>query len=256
MRILALGDFVGEESISYVGARLAKIKSENRIDFVIANGENASAIRGLSRADAMKILDSGVDLITGGNHIFGVRDLYPMLDSDKRIIRPANYPGRIAGNGYSTVDVNSRRLLCINVSGCVYMEPLASPFDTVDRILDSEKGRYDLAIMDIHAEATSEKYAIARYFDGRITMMFGTHTHVPTADEQILTGGSAYITDIGMCGPSDGIIGADADEVIERMRNHIPTRFVPSKGKQQAQGVIFTVDDLSYKPTDIQRIRF
>ena len=256
MNILALGDFVGDEIIKYVGAKLPAIKKEYKIDFTVANGENATAIKGLCRDDAKKILDSGVDFITGGNHIFGKKDLYSMLDTDKRIIRPANYPGRVPGNGYSIVDVNSRRVLCMNVSGCVYMEPLASPFDTVERILDSEKGRYDLALLDIHAEATSEKYAIARYFDGRIAVMFGTHTHVPTADEQILKGESAYITDLGMCGPTDSIIGAESKYVIERMRNHMPAMFLPASGELSANGAIFTIDDSSYKAVAVRRIRF
>ena len=256
MNILALGDFVGEDIIPYVRKRLPEIKTKYNIDFTVANGENATAIKGLSRDDAEAILDCGVDLITGGNHIFGKRSLYSMLDSDRRIIRPANYPGRVPGQGSVIADVNSRRIMCMNVSGCVYMEPLACPFDTVDEILNRERGRYDFALLDIHAEATSEKYALARYFDGRIAVMFGTHTHVQTADEQILPGGSAYITDLGMCGPVNGVIGSESDAVIEKMRNHMPALFTPAGPPLMAYGAIFAVDDSTYRPLSVKRIRF
>lgn len=256
MNILALGDIVGSDVISYIKRRLPQFKSDHCIDFTVANGENATAIKGLSREDAEAIFDSGVDFITGGNHIFGKRSLYPMLESDRRIIRPANYPGRVPGEGCRIVDVNSRRMLCMNVSGLVYMEPLACPFETVEKMLDREKGRYDFALLDIHAEATSEKYAIARYFDGRIAIMFGTHTHVATADNQILPGGSAYITDLGMCGAKNGIIGAEPDAVIEKLRNHTPTAFVPAGVPFAAHGAVFKIDDNTYKPVSVERVTF
>lgn len=256
MNILALGDIVGNDIISYIKRRLPQVKSEHHIDFTVANGENATAIKGLSREDAEAIFDSGVDFITGGNHIFGKRSLYSMLDSDRRIIRPANYPGRVPGEGCRIVDVNSRRILCMNVSGLVYMEPLACPFETVEKMLDREKGRYDLALLDIHAEATSEKYALARYFDGRIAIIFGTHTHVATADEQILPGGSAYITDLGMCGAKNGIIGAEPSAVIEKLRDHTPTAFTPAGAPFCANGAVFEIDDSTYRPVAVKRITF
>lgn len=256
MKILALGDVVGVRAVEYLGEKLSAVKKQLGVDFTVANGENATEIKGLSNYDARALLDSGVDLITGGNHIFGKRDLVPLLETSRSIIRPANYPGRVPGEGYRIVDVSSRRVLCINVSGCVYMEPLASPFETVDAILEREKGRYDVALMDIHAEATSEKYALARYFDGRIAVMFGTHTHVPTADEQILPKGSAYITDLGMCGPAGGILGTDADAVIERFLTHTPTTFFPSNTPVKAHGALFELDDAELRPISVRRIKF
>ena len=257
MRILALGDVVGHVAIDYLADKLWAFRSKEKIDFCVANGENATEIRGISAADAEALLGTGVDLITLGNHAFGMRDVYSYLDANEHsIIRPANYPTDAPGVGYTVCDVNGWRVLCINVSGRVYLDPLASPFDTVDRILEREDGRYDLALLDIHAEATSEKLAIGRYFDGRIQILFGTHTHVPTADEQILPHGSGYITDLGMCGPVDGILGTDADAVIHRFRTLMPTRFSVASGTVQAQGVIFDVDESAKKVRSMKRVSF
>ena len=257
MRILALGDIVGHVAIDYLAEKLWAFRSQNKIDFCVANGENATEIRGISAADAEAILGTGVDLITLGNHAFGMKDIYSYLDANEHcIIRPANYPIDAPGVGYTIFGVNGWRVLCINVSGRVYLDPLASPFDTVDRILDREAGRYDIALLDIHAEATSEKLAIGRYFDGRIQVMFGTHTHVPTADEQILPLGSGYITDLGMCGPQNGILGTDADAVIHRFRTMMPTRFSVADGPVCAQGVIFDVDEGAGKVRSVTRVKF
>ena len=256
MRILALGDVVGAAAIEHLGRHLWSIRNRERIDFVVANGENASEIKGLSLADAKMLLGTGIDLLTLGNHAFGKRDLYVFLDQSPSIIRPANFPPASPGSGYAVVTVDGVRILCINVQGRVYLDPLASPFETVDRILEREKGAYDLSVMDIHAEATSEKLAIAHYFDGRVDLMFGTHTHVPTADARILPGGSAYVTDLGMCGPTDSILGTDKDAVISRFTTLMPTRFTVAKGDVEAQGVIFEVDSSTLKPKAVQRIVF
>ena len=257
MRILALGDVVGQVAIEYLADKLWAFRSKEKIDFCVANGENATEIRGISAADAEALLGTGVDLITLGNHAFGMKDIYAYLDANEHsIIRPANYPTDAPGVGYTVCDVNGWRVLCINASGRIYLDPLASPFDTVDRILEREDGRYDLSLLDIHAEATSEKLAIGRYFDGRIQVMFGTHTHVPTADEQILPHGSGYITDLGMCGPVDGILGTDADAVIHRFRTLMPTRFSVASGDVRAQGVIFDVDESMGKVRSVKRVVF
>ena len=257
MRILALGDVVGQVAIEYLADKLWAFRSKEKIDFCVANGENATEIRGISAADAESLLGTGVDLITLGNHAFGMKDIYSYLDANEHsIIRPANYPTDAPGVGYTVCDVNGWRVLCINVSGRVYLDPLASPFDTVDRILEREDGRYDIALLDIHAEATSEKLALGHYFDGRIQVLFGTHTHVPTADEQILPHGSGYITDLGMCGPVDGILGTDADAVIHRFRTLMPTRFSVASGTVRAQGVIFDVDENAKKVRGVRRVVF
>ena len=257
MRILALGDVVGQVAIEYLADKLWAFRSKEKIDFCVANGENATEIRGISAADAEALLGTGVDLITLGNHAFGMKDVYSYLDANEHsIIRPANYPTDAPGVGYTICDVGGWRVLCMNVSGRVYLDPLASPFDTVDRILEREDGRYDLALLDIHAEATSEKLALGRYFDGRVQVLFGTHTHVPTADEQILPHGSGYITDLGMCGPVDGILGTDADAVIHRFRTLMPTRFSVASGAVRAQGVIFDVDESAKTVRSVRRVVF
>ena len=256
MKILAIGDIVGTKSIDYLKACLWDIRRKYDIDLVVANGENATDIHGLSAPDAEDILSAGVDLITLGNHAFGRRDICPLLGDSNCIIRPANYPPLAPGGGYTLLDVCGWRALCINIMGTALMDALACPFATVDRILERERGNYDFALMDIHAEATSEKIALARYFDGRIAVMFGTHTHVQTADEQILPKGSGYITDLGMTGPVNGVIGTDADAVIEKMRTKMPVRFRVADGEIAAMGAIFTVNTDTGLVTEVKRIRF
>lgn len=256
MKILAIGDVVGARSIEYLNARLWKYREANRVDFVVANGENASDIHGISAPDARSLLDAGADLITLGNHTYGRRDICTLLSDSERIIRPANYPPMAPGGGYTLPRIGGCRLLCINVLGTALMESLACPFQTVDRILEREAGNYDISLMDIHAEATSEKIALARYFDGRITMMFGTHTHVQTADEQILPGGSGYITDLGMTGPVGGVIGTDSEAVIEKFRTKMPVRFRVADGEISAHGALFTLSDDTLAVTSVQRVIF
>ena len=255
MKILAIGDIVGTRAIEYLRQNLWKLRDRLKLDFVVANGENASEIHGLSASDAEKILDTGVDLITMGNHTWGKRDLYPFLDNNpEKIIRPANFPGSSPGCGYTTVDVNGYKLLCINVQGVAFMEALSDPFEAVEYILAREDGEYDISLLDVHAEATSEKYAIARVFDGKIDMIFGTHTHVPTADCQILPGGTAYVTDLGMTGPDNGILGTDTERVLKKMREHMPSQFTVADGNIRADAVLFELD--GEKVTKISRLTF
>ncbi len=256
MRILALGDVVGSAAIRHLEQHLWKIRDREHVDAVIANGENATEIRGLCAKDAMALLDAGADVITLGNHAFGMRDLYPILENSDRVIRPANYPPQAPGAGYTVQNVDGWKMLCINVSGRMYLDPLASPFDTVDRILDREKGNYDFSVLDIHAEATSEKLALAHYFDGRIGAIYGTHTHVPTADERILKKGTGYLTDVGMCGPVDSILGTAVEPVIEKFRIQTPVRFEVAGGTVEANGVLFDLDPQRNCTTSIRRITF
>ena len=258
MKILAIGDIVGRVSVQYLEKKLWGIRDSLRPDLVIANGENASEIHGLNASDADAILGLGVDLITLGNHAFGCRDIGDYLDSNpNRIIRPANYPAVCPGNGYALIDICGVRVLCINVSGTAFLDPLDNPFDAVDRILARERGGYDIAVMDVHAEATSEKYALARYFDGRINVIFGTHTHVTTADEQVLPKGTGYITDLGMTGPVDGVIGTASDAVIAKMRTRMPARFSVADGRIEAHAALFTLENSApYRVLSVERIVF
>lgn len=256
MRILAIGDVVGSKSVDYLSDRLFRVKRELGVDFTVANGENASEIHGIAPKEAENLFSAGVDVITLGNHAFGRREIYEMLDGNTRIIRPANYPRTAHGTGHTVVGCLGKRILCINVQGTALMEPLACPFESVERILERERGKYDVSILDVHAEATSEKLAIAHCFDGRISIIFGTHTHVPTADEQILPRGTGYITDIGMTGPVDSVIGTDKYDVIEKFRTRMPTRFKVAAGDIKACGAIFDVDIDTGRVTSVRRVRF
>lgn len=257
MRILAIGDIVGTIAISYLSKKLSKFVNENKIDFVIANGENASEIKGLAKKDAEALYNLGVDFITLGNHAFGKRDLYDFLDNnDQKIIRPVNFPSSAPGSGYSIVRIDGYKLLLINVLGNMYMTPLNNPFEAVERILEREKGNYDFAILDVHAEATSEKLAIAHYFDGRVAIVFGTHTHVQTADEQILPKGSAYITDIGMTGPINSILGTKIDTILAKFIQQTPQFFTVAEGEVMANGIIVDINPDTSKINSIQRIKF
>ncbi len=256
MKILAIGDIVGRVAIDHLKNNLSQKRKEYKIDYIIANGENASDIHGLSCTDARDIYDAGVDFITLGNHTWNKRDLYDFLDDNShRMIRPANYPSTNPGYGASIVNVNGYRVLIMNVCGVVHLDELSCPFEAVENILEYEQGNYDLSILDIHAEATSEKYALARCFDGKINIMFGTHTHVQTADEQILPGGSAYITDLGMTGPCDGVIGSNTQAVLWRMRKKMPSRLTLAEGAVRANCVLFDVEP-NGKVNSIQRINF
>ncbi|MBQ6702682.1 MAG: YmdB family metallophosphoesterase [Clostridia bacterium] len=259
MKILALGDMVSPASVEGLKNMLWSYRKNNGIDFVVANGENASRGNGLEADAAQQLLDYGVDVITGGNHIWQKNSLRPFLDSCKNIIRPMNFPGSCAGSGYTILDCNGTRILVMNVSGTVFMESLDCPFNAVERCLEAQKGKYDISILDIHAEATGEKYAIARYFDGKIDAVFGTHTHVPTADEQILPNGTAYITDLGMCGPKNSILGVKSEIIIEKMRTKMPLRFDFADGEIEYNGVIVDLmTDGFGKIIDksIKRVRF
>ena len=257
MKILALGDVVGSITTEHLKKHLSRIQREERIDLTVANGENVTEIRGISAKDAQALLDAGIDLITLGNHAFNMRDIGDFLDNNgERIIRPANYPASAPGYGYTVIRVGGWRVLAVAVSGRAFLDPLACPFETLDRILEREKGSYDLAILDVHAEATSEKLAIAYDFDGKFQVIFGTHTHVPTADERVLPRGTGYITDLGMCGPSDGVIGTETQSVIRRFRTSLPTRFPVAQGKVVAQGAIFDLDENARRVRSVKRITF
>ncbi len=257
MKILALGDIAEPRAVLHLKAKLPSFIKKNAIDFVVANGENAAFINPPSPELACEILDCGVDCITGGNHTMRNRHLHAMLDNETRMLRPQNYPPAVPGHGYAILTRNGTRILCMNVMGRVHIEPtLDSPFTVIDRVLVREEGRYDIALLDIHAEATGEKLALAHYFDGRITVIFGTHTHVPTADEHVLPKGTGYVTDLGMCGSESGILGVAPNGIIERMTTGLPVRVDPDTGDVVAMGAVFTVDTEQKRCTAVTRVRF
>ena len=257
MKILVLGDVVGERTLPFLQKTLWTKRKELGADLVIANGENVCDIHGLSPRTAEALFTYGVDFLTSGNHIFDRRDAYTLLNDSLSIVRPCNYPPTAPGEGARILtSAEGFRILVVNVSGTVFMEPLDDPFRSVERELERARRSYDFALLDIHAEATSEKLALARYFDGRFAAIFGTHTHVQTADEQILPGGTGYITDIGMTGPVDSILGVTPADVIEKQRTHMPRRFTVAEGEIAAHGVLFEIDAFTGKTKAVSRITF
>lgn len=242
MRILTIGDVVGTLGVEYLQHHLRRFITENKIDTAFVNAENASPGNGLTSACADMIFDAGADIITSGNHIWQKHDIYAYMDTHSNIIRPCNYPGSNPGMGYTNRNINGYRILAINVMGTVFTTPLDNPFECVEKILSRESGNYDIATLDIHAETTSEKLALGRYFDGRINVIYGTHTHIPTADLQILPNGSGYITDLGMTGAHNGVLGVKTDNIIYKFKTNMPVRFEPADDDVRCDGAIFELD--------------
>ena len=257
MKILTIGDVTGIRSIEYLRKRLWGVRQQFGADVVIANGENVCDIHGLSPRCAEALFDAGVDFITSGNHIFDRRDTHQLLEDATRIIRPCNYPAECPGEGAKMItSADGWQILVVNVSGVAFMDALANPYTSVQYALDSYRGRYDVAVLDIHAEATSEKIALARYFDGKFAAIFGTHTHVQTNDAQILPGGTGYLTDLGMTGPVNGVLGVTAEDVIFRARTHLPRRFTVAQGPIAANGAVFDINASSGKCLAVTPVKF
>ena len=257
MRILAIGDVTSQRGVEHLSKNLWKFRKENKIDFCIVNGENASFISGIVAEQADELLRGGADVITGGNHTMRAKGAFSLLEQRSEVLRPVNFGESVVGNGYGIYDAQGYRVLVISALGIVGVEPrLDSPFGYIDRVLAECDGRYDLAVLDIHAEATGEKLAIGYAYDGKINVIFGTHTHVPTADMQILPRGTGYVTDVGMCGESGGILGMDPEIVVERMRTRLPIYFKAASGDASADGVIFDVDISTGRVKTVERVKF
>ena len=254
MKILIIGDIVGKCGTAYIKNNLSSFAKENNIEMIIANGENAASGNGLDLSSANDLFSSGVDVITSGNHIWHKYEMQNVIDDYPNILRPANYPGDVPGNGYVIYKACGVRVLVISLLGTVYLESLTSPFETAKRILERNKGEFDISIIDFHAEATSEKAALARYLDGEITSLVGTHTHVQTSDERILPNGTAFITDLGMTGAYESILGVVPERVINKFITKMPARFEQAEGVCQFNGVIMEVDNSTYKAKSITRI--
>lgn len=252
MTVLMLGDVVGANGCAAVRAVLPQLKKEYKADIVVANGENSAVGNGILPSSAKHLFDSGVDVITTGNHVFRRREIYPILDESSGVIRPANYPEQNPGTGVFIFDSLKYRLAVINMMGTAMMEPLKNPFDTVDAILKGLDAK--AVLLDFHAETTSEKRAMGFYLDGRVSAVVGTHTHVQTADEQILPNGTAYITDVGMCGPRDSVLGVKPEAVIKRFRTSLPTRFENPDGTSIINAVAIEIDHSTGKALSIERI--
>ncbi|MBQ9116796.1 MAG: YmdB family metallophosphoesterase [Clostridia bacterium] len=256
IKILALGDVVGPSAVKYLEENLRGKIRELEADVTVINAENAAIGNGLDADSARALLGAGADVLTSGNHIYRHSTLHHFLEDSKKLIRPINYPSECPGNGYTILKLGGVRLLVMNVLGTVYGEPLACPFESVERVLKRESGGYDVAILDIHAETTSEKAAIARCFDGRISAVWGTHTHVQTADARILPRGTGFITDLGMCGADDSILGIEPRNIITKLKTHMPQKFNVATGSITATGALFTIDISNGKALSVEAIKF
>ena len=256
MKILALGDIFGRPGRNMIISKASEIRAKYCADFVIANCENASSGNGLTENNAKDLLAvNAVDVYTAGNHIWDKKDINNIIQQSERLIRPANYPAPCPGRGFNVFRLGEVRIGVVNISGCTYMEPLNNPFLTFDEIWQIIHDRCDIICVDFHAEATSEKIAFGYYADGRANIVYGTHTHVQTADERILKGGTGYLTDIGMCGPYDGVIGVDKEIIVKSFVTQRRSRFEVAEGPVQLNGALFTLDDRDFKCTSITRVR-
>jgi metallophosphoesterase (TIGR00282 family) len=251
MRVLMVGDVVGRPGRAALAQILPELRSSLRIDRVVVNGENAAAGRGLTEQIAREIFHAGANVITSGNHIFDVREFVPALDQDWPVLRPANYPPGTPGRGVTRID----GLTVINLMGRTFMPvPTDDPFRLADDLLEQVSGD-DAIVVDFHAEATSEKQAIAWHLDGRVAAVVGTHTHVPTADARLLPRGTAMVTDLGMVGPRDSIIGDDVSSVLQRFLSSMPTRLPVADGPEVSfNAVLIDIDDQTHLAASIERV--
>jgi len=255
VNILVVGDIVGRPGRRALKNLLPGLQKKYNIEFTIANAENAAGGRGISREVFTEIMGAGVDVCTMGNHVWDNREIFSFIEDEPRIVRPANYPGDCPGQGFHVYTSGfNKKVAVINVSGRVFLDALDCPFQTTETILKGLNNKADIIIIDFHGEATSEKLAFAYNFTGRADAILGTHTHIQTADERILPGDTAYITDLGMTGPVDSILGMDKEQVIRRFLTQRPARFEVAKGEAQLQGVILYFDDEINKVLGIERI--
>jgi len=250
MLVLAIGDIIGRPGRQAVQQLVPTLRQQYRPNLVVANAENTAGGFGLTLATAKELLNAGVDVLTSGNHIWAEKEIIPHLDGELPILRPLNYPPGVPGNGY-LVD---RQVMVVNLMGRTFMNDLDCPFRAMDQLLTEINPKPTVIIVDFHAEATSEKVAMGRYLDGRVTAVLGTHTHVGTIDTQIFPHGTAYVTDIGMTGPIDSVIGDDTKAVIQRFLTQMPHRLSVGKGKTMFNAVLVRVADDTGRATSIERI--
>ncbi|MCL6580670.1 MAG: TIGR00282 family metallophosphoesterase [Firmicutes bacterium] len=256
MRVLAIGDIVGRPGRRILASRLPGLRKELDVDFVVANAENAAGGVGITADIGQELLDLGIDLLTMGNHAWGKREAYEFLDNEPRIIRPANYPDGAPGRGWTVVRSRSGVPVGVgNLGGRVFfLSGLDCPFRTALTMVEELSRTAKIILVDFHAEATSEKVAMGHHLDGRVSAVFGTHTHVQTADARVLPGGTAYITDLGMTGPVDSVIGIKKDIVIERFLTQLPSRFEVATGPAVLCGALFDIDESSGRACSAQAL--
>jgi len=256
MKILFIGDIVGSPGREAIKKLVGNLKQELQIDFVIANAENASGGSGITSRVAVELFASGVNVLTSGDHIWKKPEIFELINQEERIMRPLNFPSGAPGRGAKVfISQNGVKIGVINLNGRVFMEALDCPFKTALKAAEELAAETKIIIVDIHAEATSEKIALGWYLDGKVSAIFGTHTHIQTADEKILPQGTAYITDVGMTGPYDSVIGRRVEDVLTRFLSSIPVRFEVAEGNIQLHGALVEVDEATGKARSIIRIQ-
>lgn len=256
MRILMVGDVVGKPGRIAAIEHVPALRRELAIDAVVLNGENSAAGIGITAEIGAALLhQAGVDVITLGNHAWGKRDAYSYLDAEPRVLRPENYPAGAPGRGYAVYTCPAGAFAVVVLQGRTFMDPLDDPFRAADRVLDEVLRKTSVVLIDFHAEATSEKQAFGWYVDGRASAVIGTHTHVQTADERILPGGTAYLTDVGMTGPTDSVIGMDRRVIISRFMSLMPSRFEVAEGAAQLSAVVIEIDSATGRAIAISRVQ-
>ncbi|MFA5356775.1 MAG: TIGR00282 family metallophosphoesterase [Candidatus Omnitrophota bacterium] len=256
MKILFIGDIVGSPGREAMRELLPLLQEEHGLDFVVANAENAAGGSGITPRVAQELFEAGVNVLTSGDHIWKKREIFDILGKEERVLRPLNFPAGAPGSGASLFKAkNGSTVGVINVNGRVFMEALECPFKTTGAAVEELSQKTKIIIVDIHAEATSEKVALGWYLDGKVSGVLGTHTHVQTADERILPAGTAYITDVGMTGPLDSVIGRKVEDVLERFITGVPVRFEVATDNIYLQGALLEIDDKSGKARTITRIQ-
>lgn len=256
MKILFIGDIVGKPGRDAVKRLIPELRKEFGLDLVIANAENSSGGSGITNKTSEELFSSQVDVLTSGDHIWKKREIVELIAAEKRILRPANYPKGSPGAGWGVFEAaNRKKVGVVCVLGRVFLEPVDCPFRACDQAIESLKKETNIIIVDIHAEATSEKVALGWYLTGKVSAVLGTHTHIQTADEKILTPGTAYITDAGMTGPYDSVIGRRIEDVLHRFITSMPVKFEVAEDNIQLHGVILDIDDNSGRAGSIERIQ-
>jgi metallophosphoesterase (TIGR00282 family) len=256
MKVLFLGDIVGKPGRRAVRSILPRLIAKEQLAFVVANCENAAGGIGVDPATASELLEAGIDVLTSGNHVWRNKSVAEYIEREQRLLRPANFPPLAPGEGWIVRELPAgNRIGVLNLIGRVFMDSVDCPFQAVERILPELSARTRVIIVDMHGEATSEKSAMGWLLDGRVSAVFGSHTHVQTADERILPGGTAYLTDAGMCGPIDSVIGVRREQVVQRFLDHMPVKFEVAGGPVIVQGAIVEIDEDTGRATAVRRLQ-
>ena len=255
MNILMVGDVYGEPGRQAIVKLVPRLRQEHAIDFCVVNVENAAGGFGVTAAIAKQVLEAGADVMTSGNHIWDKREIVEYITRENLLLRPANFPAGTPGAGHVTIKSGPHKIAVLNLMGRVFMLPIDCPFRKADEVMPELRKETPIILVDMHCEATSESLAMGWYLDGRASAVVGTHRHVQTADERVLPGGTAYITDLGLTGPTDGVIGVDRDQIIQRFLNQMPIRFETARGPAALHGTVIVVDPDTGRAGSIRRLR-